>query len=142
MGWRKRECEHCVRWLCAMAMRCAERSGKCTMLWQHEFYMVYEPRHGAYLATLRRYCVHSTLVPVVVPIFFFPHDWEIYMKELLLSNGRVLDGKRGKRGTRLAKFPIQRCVRFFFSNLLHQPLSKSLFCPLCVCLSFFGLSIF
>ena len=25
------------------------------------------------LATLRRYCVHSTLVPVVVPIFFFPH---------------------------------------------------------------------
>jgi hypothetical protein len=47
------------------------------------------------LATLRRYCVHSTLVPVVVPIYFFPHDWKIYMKELLLSNGRVLYGKRG-----------------------------------------------
>ena len=47
------------------------------------------------VATLRRYCVHSTLVPVVVPIFFPPHDWKIHMKELLLSNGRVLYGKRG-----------------------------------------------
>ena len=26
------------------------------------------------VATLRRYCVHSTLVPAVVPIFFSPHD--------------------------------------------------------------------
>jgi hypothetical protein len=49
VGWREREFEHCVRWLCVMAMRCAERSGTCTMLWQHEFYMVNEPRHGAYL---------------------------------------------------------------------------------------------
>ncbi len=57
------------------------------------------------MTTLRRYCVHSTLVPVVVPFCFPPHDWEIHMKELLLSNGRVLDGKRGKRGTRLAKIP-------------------------------------
>ena len=48
------------------------------------------------VATLRRYCVHSTLVPVVVPIFVFPHDWEIHMKELLLSNGRVLSVERGE----------------------------------------------
>ena len=52
------------------------------------------------MATLRRYCVHSTLVPVVVPIFFFPHDWEIHMKELFVVQCRVLGGKRGKRGTR------------------------------------------
>ncbi len=32
-----------------MAMRCAERTGTGLMLWQHEFYMVMEPRHGAYL---------------------------------------------------------------------------------------------
>jgi hypothetical protein len=48
VGWRERDFEHCVRWLCAMAMRCAERSGTCTMLWQHDFYMVNEPRHAAW----------------------------------------------------------------------------------------------
>ena len=32
-----------------MSMRCAERTGSCTILWQHEFYMVQEPRYGAYL---------------------------------------------------------------------------------------------
>ena len=51
------------------------------------------------LVTLRRYCVHSTLVPAIVPRFFFPHDWKIHMKELLLSNGRGLDEKRIKRGS-------------------------------------------
>ncbi len=41
-----------LRVVCAgvlMAMRCAERTGSCTILWQHEFYMVKEPRYGAYL---------------------------------------------------------------------------------------------
>ena len=61
MGWREREFEHCVRWLCAMAMRCAERSGTCTMLWQHEFYMVNEPRHGAYLYQALEFEVGSLL---------------------------------------------------------------------------------
>ena len=40
----------CLRVVCAellMAMRCAERTGSCTILWQHEFYMVKEPRYGA-----------------------------------------------------------------------------------------------
>ena len=61
VGWREREFEHCVRWLCAMAMRCAERSGTCTMLWQHEFYMVNEPRHGAYLYQALEFKVGSNL---------------------------------------------------------------------------------
>jgi hypothetical protein len=46
-----------------MAMRCAERSGTCklTMLWQHEFYMVNEPRHGAYLYEALEFTVGSNL---------------------------------------------------------------------------------
>jgi hypothetical protein len=44
-----------------MAMRCAERSGTCTMLWQHEFYMVNEPRHGAYLYQALEFKVGSNL---------------------------------------------------------------------------------
>ncbi len=68
--------------------------------------------------------------------FFSPHDWEIHMKELLLSNGngRVLGGKRGKRGTRLAKIPHPvMCSLFFFSNFPHQPFPKPLFLlPLCL----------
>jgi hypothetical protein len=75
----------------------------------------HNPVYPRKVATLRRYCVHSTLVPAVVPIFVFPHDWEIHMKELLLSNGRVLGGKRGKWGTRLAKIPHPvMCSLFFF----------------------------
>jgi hypothetical protein len=58
------------------------------------------------------------------------------MKELLLSNGRVLDGKRGKRGTRLAKIPHPEVCSFFFpSNLLHQPSQNHFFVPfVSVCL--------
>jgi hypothetical protein len=55
--------------------------------------------------------------------FYFPHNWEIHIKELLLSNGRVLGGKRGKRGTRLAKIPHPVMCSFLFSNFPHQPLS-------------------
>ncbi len=33
----------------SMAMRCAERPGMFTMLWQHEFYMVMEVTYGAYM---------------------------------------------------------------------------------------------
>jgi hypothetical protein len=63
------------------------------------------------------------------------------MKELLLSNGRVLGGKRGKRGTRLAKIPHPvMCSLYFFSNLPHQPFPKPFFLlPLCVCVFFGGL---
>jgi hypothetical protein len=67
--------------------------------------------------------------------FVFPHDWEIHMKELLLSNCRVLGGKRGKRGTRLTKIPHPVMCSMLF-------VSKPLFCFLCVCVSFFGLSFF
>ncbi len=31
-----------------MASRCVERTGTCTMLWKHEFYMVME-LHGEYM---------------------------------------------------------------------------------------------
>jgi hypothetical protein len=89
------------------------------------------------MATLRRYCVHSTLVPVVVPNFFSPHDWEIHMKELLLSNGRVLDGKRGKRGTRLAKIPHPEVCSFFFQISCTNPSQNHFFVPFVS-----GLSIF
>ena len=44
-----------------MAMRCAERTGTGMMLWQHEFYMVMEPRHGAYLYQALEFQVGSTL---------------------------------------------------------------------------------
>jgi hypothetical protein len=94
------------------------------------------------LATLRRYCVHSTLVPVVVPFFFPPHDWEIHMKELLLSNGRVLDGKRGKRGTRLAKIPHPEVcsVFFFFKSPAPTPLKSTFLSPLCLSVFFWALN--
>jgi hypothetical protein len=79
------------------------------------------------LATLRRYCVHSTLVPAIVPICFSPHDWEIHVMELL-SNGRVLAGKRGKRGTRLAKIPHPVvCSVFFFKSPAPKPLQTTFF---------------
>ena len=44
-----------------MAMRCAERTGTGLMLWQHEFYMVMEPRHGAYLYQALEFQVGSNL---------------------------------------------------------------------------------
>jgi len=95
------------------------------------------------VATLRRYCVHSTLVPVVVPIFFPPHDWEIHMKELLLTNGRVLDGKRGKRGTRLAKIPHPVvCSFFFFKSPAPTPLKITFLSPLCLSVFFWALIFF
>jgi hypothetical protein len=65
------------------------------------------------------------------------------MKELLLSNGRVLDGKRGKRGTRLAKIPHPEvCSFLFFSNLPHQTLSKALFVPFVSVSLFLGSQFF
>ncbi len=95
------------------------------------------------MATLRRYCVHSTLVPVVVPIFVPPHDWEIHMKELLLSNGRVLDGKRGKRGTRLAKILHPEVGSFFFfKSPAPAPLESTFLSPLCLSIYFWALNFF
>ena len=44
-----------------MAMRCAERTGSCTILWQHEFYMVKEPQYGAYLYQAVEFRVGSNL---------------------------------------------------------------------------------
>jgi hypothetical protein len=46
-----------------MAMRCAERVGTCTMLWQHEFYMVNEPGHGAYVYQALEFKVGINLSP-------------------------------------------------------------------------------
>jgi hypothetical protein len=71
---------------------------------------VHPPRLG--LATLRRYCVHSTLVPAIVPILFSPHDWEIHVVELLLSDGRVCAEKRESEVDDWRKFSIHWCVRF------------------------------
>ena len=46
-----------------MAMRCAERAGTCTMLWKHEFYMVNEPGHGAYVYQALEFKVGINLPP-------------------------------------------------------------------------------
>ena len=56
----------CVLGVCAglsIKMRCAERTGTCLMLWQHEFYMVMEPRHGAYLYQALEFQVGINLPP-------------------------------------------------------------------------------
>ena len=47
----------------SMAMRCAERSGMFTMLWQHEFYMVMEGTYGAYVYQALEFRVGSNLPP-------------------------------------------------------------------------------
>ncbi len=51
------------------------------------------------MVTLAGYCVHSTVVPAIVPKIIFAPGEEIHMKELLLSDGGGCYGKRGKRGT-------------------------------------------
>jgi hypothetical protein len=64
------------------------------------------------------------------------------MKELLLSNGRVLGGKRVKRGTRLAKIPHtvhDVFVVFFFKFPAPIPLKITFLLPLCLCLFFWAL---
>jgi hypothetical protein len=65
------------------------------------------------------------------------------MKELLLSNGRVLDGKRGKRGTRLAKISHPEVCSFFvFKSPAPTPLKITFFVPfVSVCL-FLGSQLF
>ncbi len=73
------------------------------------------------LVTLRRYCVHSTLVPAIVPRFFFPHE-----------RGKSEDPNDWR------KFCIHRCVRCFFCKIPRHSLTKTLFCLLCVCFSFLG----
>ena len=47
-------------------MRCAERTGTCLMLWQHESYMVMEAWHGAYLYQALEFQVGTNLPPVEV----------------------------------------------------------------------------
>ena len=42
---------------------------------------------GMTLVTLAGYCVHSTVVPAIVPKFVFAPSEEIDGKELLFSNG-------------------------------------------------------
>ena len=51
----------CVRF--SMAMRCAERPGMFTMLWQHEFYMVMEVTYGEYVYQALEFKVGSSLPP-------------------------------------------------------------------------------
>jgi len=46
-----------------MAMRCAERPGMFTMLWQHEFYMVMEVTYGTYVYQALEFKVGSSLPP-------------------------------------------------------------------------------
>jgi len=46
-----------------MAMRCAERPGMFTMLWQHEFYMVMEVTYGEYVYQALEFKVGSSLPP-------------------------------------------------------------------------------
>jgi hypothetical protein len=57
------------------------------------------PVDSIQMVTLAGYCVHSTVVPAIVPKTFFAPSEEIHGKELLLSNGGGCYGKRGKRGT-------------------------------------------
>jgi hypothetical protein len=45
------------------------------------------------LVTLAGYCVHSTVVPAIVPKNVFAPSEEIHVKELLLSNGGGCYGK-------------------------------------------------
>jgi hypothetical protein len=47
----------------SMAMRCAERPGMFTMLWQHEFFMVMEVTYGAYVYQALEFKVGSSLPP-------------------------------------------------------------------------------
>ncbi len=57
------------------------------------------------MVTLAGYCVHSTVVPAIVPILFFAPTEEIVWKEKVLSNGRRCIGKRRKEGSGLAFNP-------------------------------------
>ena len=52
-----------------------------------------------YMVTLAGYCVHSTLVPAIVPILFFPPTEQIDYKGKFSSNGRRCVGKRRKEGS-------------------------------------------
>ncbi len=40
-----------------------------------------------FMVTLAGYCIHSTVVPAIVPKYFLPPSEEIHGKELLFSNG-------------------------------------------------------
>ena len=51
------------------------------------------------VVTLAGYCVHSTLVPAIVPILFFPPTEQIDYKGKFSSNGRRCFGKRRKEGS-------------------------------------------
>jgi hypothetical protein len=51
------------------------------------------------LVTLAGYCVHSTVVPAIVPKTFFAPSEEIHGKELSVFIDWGCYGKRGKRGT-------------------------------------------
>ena len=63
------------------------------------------------------------------------------MKELLLSNGRVLDGKRGKRGTQLAKIPHPEvCSFFFFQISCTNPSQNHFLSPLCLSIFFWAVN--
>ena len=56
----------CVLGVCAglsIKMRCAERTGTFLMLWQHEFYMMMEKPHGAYLYQALEFQVGINLPP-------------------------------------------------------------------------------
>ena len=44
-----------------MAIRCAERTGTCTMLRHHEFYMVMEPQYGEYMYQALEFIVGTSL---------------------------------------------------------------------------------
>ncbi len=44
-----------------MDLRCAERIGMRTMLWKHEFYMVLEPKYGAYVYQALEFKVGTSL---------------------------------------------------------------------------------
>jgi hypothetical protein len=50
------------------------------------------------MVTLAGYCVHSTVIPAIVPKTIFATSEEIDGKELLFSNGGGCYGKRGKQG--------------------------------------------
>ncbi len=107
------------------------------------FYWLISPASRA-MVTLAGYCVHSTLVPAIVPFFFFAPSEKIHMKKSFLSNGRGCAGKRGKEvHDRLQIHHHSSVRRFFFESPPHQqPLSKPPFLHSVCGFSFFWFGFF
>ena len=86
------------------------------------------------VVTLAGYCVHSTLVPAIVPILEFAPSDKIHVKKNYFCPmvGGALE--RGEREVhdRLQKHHHPFVRRFFFESPAPTPLQTTFFCPLSV----------